>query len=222
MTRKRNPRFQGEAIKKNENDVQTFCESLPDNLNSLSENRPESESKKRTRFFVQDESRLGLMFPMRRRITAKGIKPIQVVDFRFENYYLYGAVEPISGDRFILELPYLNSDCFQVFLNEFSSYCIDDFIILLVDNSSTHKAKKLVIPKNIVLLFLPPYSPELNPIERLWQHIKSKVTFSFLESLEALKQNVADELLKLTDSIVASITGYSYIVNAMNSLMHNY
>ena len=188
----------------------------------MSENKPESENKKKTRIFTQDESRLGLMFPMRRRITAKGIKPIQAVDFRFENYYLYGAVDPISGDRFILEMPYLNSDCFQAFLNEFSLCYSEYFIILLLDNSSTHKAKKLVIPKNIVLLFLPPYSPELNPIERLWQHIKSKLTFSLLEDLEALKQNVADELLKLTDSIVASITGYSYIVNAMNSLMHNH
>lgn len=169
-----------------------------------------------------DESRFGLMSPMRRRITAKGIKPIQTVDFRFENYYLYGAVDPISGDRFILEMPYLNSDCFQVYLNELSLYCINDFIILLLDNSSTHKAKKLDIPENIVLLFLPAYSPELNPIERLWQHIKSKLTFSLLDSLEALKQNVSDELHKLTDSVVASITGYSYIVNAMNSLMHNY
>ncbi len=143
------------------------------------------------------------MSPMRRRITAKGIKPIQTVDFRFENYYLYGAVDPLSGDRFILEMPYLNSDCFQVYLNELSLYCINDFVILLLDNSSTHKAKKLVI-------------------ERLWQRIKSKLTFPLLASLEALKQNVSDELHKLTDSVVASITGYSYIVNAMNSLMHSY
>ena len=180
-----------------------------------------SDDKKNVKLFTQDESRIGLMSPMRRRITAKGIKPIQTVDFRFENYYLYGAVEPISGDRFILEMPYLNSDCFQVFVNELSSYYREDFVILLLDNSSTHKAKKLIIPDNIVLLFLPPYSPEINPIERLWQHVKSKLTFSLLENLEALKQNVADELLKLTDSIVASITGYSYIVNAVNSLMHN-
>ncbi|HGJ64677.1 TPA: hypothetical protein ENS27_04725 [bacterium] len=53
----------------------------------------------------------------------------------------------------------------------------NDFIILLLDNSSTHKAKKLVITENIALLFLLPYSPELNPIERLWQHIKSKLTY---------------------------------------------
>jgi hypothetical protein len=188
----------------------------------LSESRPASEIKKKTILFTHDESRFGLMSPMRRRITVKGIKPIQTVDFRFENYYLYGAVDPLSGDRFILEMPYLNSDCFQVFLNELSLCYIEYFIMLLLDNSSTHKAKKLVIPDNIVLLFLPPYSPEINPIERLWQHIKSKLTFSLLESLESLKQNVSDELLKLTDSIVASITGYSYIVNAVNSLMHNY
>ncbi|MGB9594720.1 MAG: transposase [Candidatus Poribacteria bacterium] len=82
-----------------------------------------------------------------------------------------------------------------IHIDELSLCYREYFIVLLLDNSSTHKAKKLVVPDNIVLLFLPPYSPELNPIERLWQHIKSKLTFSLLESLEALKQNVSTECI---------------------------
>jgi hypothetical protein len=122
-------------------------------------------------FFVEDESRFGLMPITRRRITAKGVKPIQGVQQVFESYYIYGAVEPLTGESFFLEMPRLDSDCFQVFLNEFCSGCSDRFIIMLLDNGSIHKAKKLVIGDNVGFLFLPPYSAELNPIERLWQDI---------------------------------------------------
>jgi hypothetical protein len=92
----------------------------------------------------------------------------------------------------------------------------------LIDNASAHTARELIMPDNIVLLPLPPYCPELNPIERLWQYIKSKIDFTLHKTLEALKQNVADILKeKCTDPVVASITGYSYIVDAVVALMHS-
>ena len=87
----------------------------------------------------------------RRRITAKGVKPIQKVQFQFESYYLYGAVEPLTGESFFLELPWLNGMCFEAFLNELSAFYTDDFMIMLTDNASAHKAKKLVMPDNILL-----------------------------------------------------------------------
>ena len=145
-------------------------------------------------------------------LSIKGIKPIQKVQFQFESYYLYGTVEPLTDESFFLELPWLNGVCFQAFLNELSAFYIDDFMIMLIDNASAHKAKKLVMPDNIVLMPLPPYCPELNPIERLWQYIKSKIDFTLHKTLEALKQNVADILKeKCTDPVLASIAGYSYI-----------
>ncbi|MFH1327675.1 MAG: IS630 family transposase, partial [Candidatus Bathyarchaeota archaeon] len=162
---------------------------------SPTQDRPKTSG---IRVFAQDESRFGLMPVTRRRITAYGTKPIQLVQFQFESYYIYGAVEPLTGENFFLEMPFLNSGCFQVFLNEFSHFYKNEFNILLLDNSSTHKASSLFIPDNIALLFLPPYSPELNPIERLWQYIKSKISLSLFESLEVLKQNVAEKLSKCT------------------------
>jgi transposase len=208
--------------KKNDAEEAAFREEFPDKLKALIEEHVHLTGMQNIRFLTQDESRLGLMPTTRRRITAKGIKPIQKVQFQFESYYLYGAVEPLTGESFFLELPGLNGVCFQVFLNELSTFYRDDFIIMLIDNASAHTAKKLVMPDNIVLLPLPPYCPELNPIERLWQYIKSKIEFTLHKTLEALKQNVADILKeKCTDPIVASITGYSYIVDAVVALMHS-
>lgn len=208
--------------KKDDAEEAAFREELPDKLKALTQEQVHHRDGQNIRVLAQDESRLGLMPVTRRRITAKGIKPIQKVQFQFESYYLYGAVEPLTGDAFYLEMPGLNGTCFQVYLDELSAHFRDDFMIMLTDNASAHKAKKLIIPDNLVLLPFPAYCPELNPIERLWQHIKSKIDFALIKSLEALKQEVANIIKEeCTDSVVASITGYSYIVEAVVSLMHS-
>ena len=65
-------------------------------------------------------------------------------------------------------MPHCNADTFQIFLNEFSDYSSNEFKILLLDNGAFHKAQTLTIPDNIAFLFIPPYSPELNPAEKIW------------------------------------------------------
>ena len=71
-----------------------FREEFPHKLKALIEEQVHLADTQNIRFLTQDESRLGLMPTTRRRITAKGVKPIQKVQFQFESYYLYGAVEP--------------------------------------------------------------------------------------------------------------------------------
>jgi hypothetical protein len=72
------------------------------------------------RVFSRDESRLGLLTVRQRRLTAHGVKPIGAIRHVFEWFYVYGAVAPATGERFFLELPYLNVDMFQVFLDAFA------------------------------------------------------------------------------------------------------
>jgi transposase len=203
--------------KKNDAEEMAFRVELPDKLKSLAADTDVNN----IRVLAQDESRFGLMPVTRRRITAKGVKPIQKIQFQYESYYLYGAVDPLTGEAFYLEIPELDGDCFQAYLDELSAHFRDDFMIMLTDSAPAHTAGKLIIPDNIVLLHFPAYCPELNPIERLWQHIKSKIGFALIKTLEALKQEVAKILKEeCTDPVVASITGYSYIVDAVMELMH--
>jgi transposase len=89
---------------------------------------------------------------------------------------------------------------------------------MIVDNATPHRAKRLSIPENVMLLFLPPYSPELNPIERLWQDIKLRVPRFLYSKLEELKDAVASILNSYSKSTIASITGYSYLIDAINAL----
>lgn len=83
-------------------------------------------------------------------------------------------------------MPICNADTFQLFLNQFSEIAPSEFKIIVLDNGAFHRAKKLHIQDNIALLFLPPYSPELNPAEKIWQHLKRKFTNKYFKSLEEI------------------------------------
>ena len=82
---------------------------------------------------------------------------------------------------------------------------------MVLDNGRFHKAKKLIIPKNIVLVFLPPYSPELNPAEKIWAKYKRAFSNKFYKNLEDVENFIAEMVNSTTKKDVMSICGYSYI-----------
>lgn len=165
--------------------------------------------------FAPDESRVGLLPIVRRRITACGVQPIATVTHTFDNFYLYGAVDPTTGDSFFLELPWLNTTAFQVWLDHFAAPFPDSFNLLVLDNGAFHPTKALQWPANVVPVFLPPYSPELNPIERLWRDLKDKVADCILTTLDQLSEAVGHILQSYSPTALQSLTGYPYVVQAV-------
>lgn len=153
-----------------------------------------------------------------RRITLPGIKPVAKIDYRYESVYLYGAVEPLTGERFFLEFSHLTADCFQIFVNQFSEAFPESLNLLVLDNGRFHHAKSLEMPENVVLLFLPPYSPELSPIERLWQDIKAKLFSQTYQTLEDMQAKVSEILHNYSDAMIAKLTGFSLFINAANAI----
>jgi hypothetical protein len=135
--------------------------------------------------------------------------------WQFEAFYLYGAVEPVTGERFFLEFSYLDTVCFQAFLNEFSKTYRDSLNILQVDNASSPRAKNLLIPENVILLFQPAYSPDVNPIERLWQSLKDKLSWLTVATLDELRKELDTVLNSLTAECIAALTGYDFILSAL-------
>ena len=170
------------------------------------------------RYFAQDESRFGLHTRLGRIITACGVKPMGQWQWLFKAFWLYGAVEPITGASFFLQISHVDSDCYQQFLNEFSQQFPDSLNILQVDNGRFHTSKKLRVPDNIILLFHPPYCPELNPIERLWQHLKADLKWASFKTLEQLQAKVDQLLAELTPEVIASLTSYGFILDALSAL----
>jgi transposase len=179
---------------------------------------PQPAAERPVRIFCQDESRVGLLPVQRRRITVSGVKPVGPVQYQFENFYLYGAVEPTTGESFFLELPHLNTVNFQIFLDEFAHHYQASLNIVLMDNGSCHKAKALVLPDHVVCVFLPPYSPELNPIERLWQDLKARLAWVLVAQLEALERHVETIIRQYSQAAIHSLTSYPYFVHAVNAL----
>ena len=195
---------------------QTFRDEFSEHVcQAISEKRSGVQS---VRVFSQDETRYGLLPVTRRRITRRGIKPIAKVNPRYASVYLYGAVEPLTGERFFLEFSHLTSDCFQYFLEKFSEAFSESLNLLVLDQGRFHQAKSLKIPENVVLLFLPPYSPELNPIERLWQDIKAKLFTQTYKTLAAMQAKVTQILENYSDAAIAKLTRCSHFMNAANAL----
>ncbi len=176
------------------------------------------------RFFCGDETRLGLKTLGGRKITAKGVKPVGQVQWQFQATYLYGIVEPKTGEHFFFEFSHLNTDCFQVFLDLVSQQFKDDLLIIQLDNGGFHKAKRLKVPSNIILMFQPPHCPELNPYafggakpyEQVWQYLKRRLRWTLPTTLDQLRQQLRERLDKLTPEVVASITGRQSILNALS------
>ena len=166
------------------------------------------------RVWAQDESRCGLLPILRRRITARGLQPVVSAAYRFESLSLYGAVEPTTGQSFFLELPALNSSLFQLFLEQLAATAPAHFHLLVLDNGAFHKARSLRRPPNVGLLFLPPYAPELNPIERLWRDLKDWLAPRPPTTLDELSALLTARLQHYSPARVRSLTGFPSFVAA--------
>lgn len=169
--------------------------------------------------YFQDESRFGLFTRNGKTLTAKGVKPICPFHQVFKTLYLFGAFSPINGDKFLLEMPYCNGEAFQIFLDLLSLRNPTELKIMIVDNGAFHKTKTLVIPENIVLIFLPPYSPELNAAENVWAVLKREFTNKLHNSLDEVSNFIASATKVLTCQRVKSICGFEYVFSGINWTM---
>jgi putative transposase len=170
------------------------------------------------RVFSQDESRVGLLTVRRRRLTTRGVQPVGSVQHVFAWFYVYGAVAPTTGERFFLELPYLNAETFQLFVDAFAHAFPDSLNILLLDNSGAHTAQRVRWPENVHYVWLPPYCPELNPIERVWRDLKDELAWLQFTDLDAQQAYVGDLLQAYDAPTLQALTGYAYLVEAINAL----
>lgn len=131
--------------------------------------------------------------------------------------YAYGAVEPLNGDNVFLILPYCNTNCMNLFLKKLSEKYPDDLILLCCDGAAWHKSGALSVPENIELFFIPPYTPEMNPIEQIWKELR-QVGFrnEIFASLEKVVDRLCDVIQGLSNATVRSITGRQWIIRCFN------
>jgi transposase len=197
--------------------VQLFKVNLGDDVTLLRRYCQEQlgTPERPVRFWVQDETRWSLTTICRRLITVPGIKAVDCFQWKREGYWLYGLVEPLSGEQFYYEFSHLDSACFQEYLDVFATTYPHQWHILQLDQASAHTAKKLKVPENVILMFQPSHAPELNPIERLWLHLKNSMSWRLFESVEHLRLAVREQLAHLSAEVVQSLTAWDYIRDAL-------
>jgi hypothetical protein len=108
----------------------------------------------------------------------------------------HGAVSPKDGTCVYLIMPTSNTACFQVFLDVLARRFARQDILLVLDGAPNHRCGDLAVPNNIMLLYLPPYSPELNPKENLWDEIREKIFKNYaLKSMDAVRAKLKQAIL---------------------------
>ena len=131
-----------------------------------------------------------------------------------ESIYAFGAVCPHDGSLSTLVLPWSDSETMSIFLAHTASVYPDDVCVMLLDQAGWHRTLSLRIPASIRLVWLPPYSPELNPAEHLWDHLEENwLRNTAFPSLNAVEQTVCDGLRYLCQhaDIVKSMTLFDWI-----------
>ncbi|WP_245699220.1 IS630 family transposase [Rhodospira trueperi] len=130
---------------------------------------------KRIRLFFQDEARVGQKGRLCHRWWIMGQRPPGLCDQRFDWTYLFAAIDPITGDAFALVMPTVSTKVMQRFLDDFSKMLADDeHAVMVLDGAGWHAARSLRVPENMTLVHQPPYSPECNPVERVWLFLRER------------------------------------------------
>jgi hypothetical protein len=144
--------------------------------------------------WTEDEHRLGLLPVIRRVWAVRGQRPLAPVSRRYQWSYVYGFVRPDTGQSWWCVLPTVSLPAMRLALAAFAhdeGIDLTHPVALVVDNAGWHRSPRLVLPPGLHLLFLPPYSPELQPAERLWSLVD-----------EVLANRVFAEITDLEDALI--------------------
>lgn len=163
---------------------------------------------------AQDEGRFGMMNSQRTAWSAQNIRPTVLHKMSREYFYAFSAVCPATGKITSLVLPYANTDMMNLFLEEVSHDYCNDYVIMQVDQAGWHKSKMLKIPENIHLIQQPPYSPELNPAEHIWDEVREKwVCNKNFDSIDNVQTAVVAGLkyLSIHPERIRSMTNFPHL-----------
>jgi transposase len=129
-----------------------------------------------------------------RQWAIKGTRPRGWRQTQFEYLYVFGAACPQSGQTVGLITPQINTDSVNVFFEEFKKETDPNVhIVMIWDQAGFHTSKQVKIPANVTLIPLPPYSPQLNPVEKLWQYPRTHYWSNRIyEDYDALRMAVVE------------------------------
>jgi len=174
-------------------------------------------NEKTVRLMFWDEAGFGRINKPKYCWCRKGIRPSVPCHHIREYRYAYGAVEPLIGDSCFLIMPYCNTVCMNLFLEQLSASYPDDYIVLICDGAAWHKSGTLKVFRNIELMFIPPYTPEMNPVEQIWKELRARGFHNeIFQTLGKVVDRLCDTICNLSADTIRSIIGCSWIVGCSN------
>ena len=180
----------------------------------------EAHPDKQVALWFMDEARVGQKGRTTHRWWVRGERPPGLADRRFESAYIFAAVQPTTGDDFALVLPRVSAKAMSTFLAEFARTVPDDMhVVMVLDGAGWHDARALNVPECVTLVELPPYSPELNPVERVWLYLRERfLSHRLLADYNAVVEACCQAWNALTAETgrIKSLCAYPYL-NRINA-----
>lgn len=196
---------------------QNFTEDFSKQIEETKEKYKEHENDEvPLRVFFEDEHRMGLL-PITRKQWCFPGQGRRIVNPIYKWVWSYGYVEPTTGKTVFHLFSHLNADCFQVSINTF---CKDqkvskkEPVLLVLDQSRAHTSQKIVLPEGLSVLFLPPYSPELQPAERLWPTLNECIANRCLKDVDELHEVVSKRcrwMMNQAADFIKGLTSFKWI-----------
>jgi transposase len=166
----------------------------------------------------QDEARFGRISDVRRCWCPRPLRPLVRAMVTQEYSYAYTALCPMDGRMDSLILPHVNGCCMRIFLEELAGRHPEERLLVILDGAGWHRSQQYPLPANLRLVFLPPYSPELNPVEHLWEEVREKHFHNrVFDSIDAVENQLVAALLSYENdpARVRSIAAWDWIINAL-------
>jgi transposase len=175
----------------------------------------------RLRLMFQDEARFGRLSDPRTCWAPAPLRPIVKKALIREYKYEYAAVSPWDGQLDYMTSEKMNTESMNYFLKQVSQAHSQEYIVMILDGASSHKCKELQIPEEMALLYLPPYSPELNPTEQIWNVLRrNSFANKVFDSLEAATSQAENGLAQIASNSKAlkSLTNWRWINDILNAV----
>jgi len=202
--------------KKDEGQSILFKEGLADKLAELG-----IDTRKPFRLWVVDEHRYGLISTLRRCWTLRGTRPCSPYQTKYQWGYVYGGLEVMEGGSEFLYTPTVNLELSSAFLHQISRSHPGAEHVVVWDGAGFHQKKQLEgIPGNVHLINLPPYSPELNPIEQLWDQVAVVYANKVYETLEEIESDISQALRpfwECTKPVLRLLGADNYLLRSANA-----
>jgi transposase len=180
------------------------------------QNVREQHPGQRVEVWFQDEARIGQQGTLTRVWAERGRTPRAVRQTEYQWGYIFGAVNPLTGQSSALIAPTVSTELMNAHLRMIAEEAGDGMhVVLVLDGAGWHKANDLSVPDSMTLLFLPPYAPELMPMERVWQWMRQHdLSNRMFEDATAIDRACRDSWNNLTRERLKSITHTAWLTHA--------